>query len=69
MTALSAIVIALATIAAFWLRQERTWGYALAVIVNAKGAAYTLSLSRSLRDDAGAQRAALMVNGEKQPAK
>jgi hypothetical protein len=34
-------------VGAFWLRQDRAWGYALAVIVNAKGAVYTLSLAVS----------------------
>lgn len=43
---LSLVVPAL-LVGAFWLWQDRPWGYALAVIVNAKGAVYTLSLAVS----------------------
>ena len=56
---LSLVVPAL-VVGAFWLQQDRAWGYALAVIVNAKGAVYTLSLAvssliavRAGFDDAG----------------
>jgi hypothetical protein len=41
------LVVPALLVGAFWLWQDRPWGYALAVIVNAKGAIYTLSLAVS----------------------
>ena len=39
------LVVPAQVVAAFWLQQDRAWGHALAVIINAKGAVYTLSLA------------------------
>jgi hypothetical protein len=39
------LVVTVLTMGAIWLWQRRLWGYALALIVNIKGAVYMLALS------------------------